>query len=98
PRDLHSFPTRRSSDLVPRPQNLAVELARRGQVVELCPTRDDLDPVRQPCPPSRPHGWHEVNIVGAAVVRQPKVEPAPDLRNESRSEEHTSELQSRENL
>src|SRR5690606_41452733 len=58
--DLHSFPTRRSSDL---------------WLIDDCPTACALPPVMPPVTTGAPH-----------VYRVP------------RSEEHTSELQSRENL
>src|SRR5207302_8920598 len=59
-RDLHSFPTRRSSDLRSR---WALQARSRQPISSRCW--------------SRPTGWHATK---------------------SRSEEHTSELQSRENL
>src|SRR5690606_42100110 len=68
-RDLHSFPTRRSSDLAS--WKFAAPLAR---AVPLPAT-------------SRRHGWST----------NPPPSPA-DCALNSRSEEHTSELQSRENL
>src|SRR5690606_41702657 len=80
PRDLHSFPTRRSSDL-----------HWRGQ------QRQRLAP-----PAAADQPGHEVGA-GIAVV-QGVVEVEHDqpaagrVRLRPRSEEHTSELQSRENL
>src|SRR5690606_41328773 len=82
-RALHSFPTRRSSDL---------EAARR-------------DPVRQARPAGRaPHGQRravdrrgsarETGRGLSASAHHPRLARAV----EARSEEHTSELQSRENL
>src|SRR5690606_41996330 len=61
-RDLHSFPTRRSSDLTGDSRQLGEDPTRHAQ-----PAHDDLSPVFPP----------EAGF---------------------RSEEHTSELQSRENL
>src|SRR5690606_41681423 len=76
PRDLHSFPTRRSSDLV-------VELIReRYESVEI---------VRAAFP----------RIAVAAFprrLRQTLPEFIEMARSPVRSEEHTSELQSRENI
>src|SRR5690606_41723352 len=60
-RDLHSFPTRRSSDLV-----AARQLRRRGRGIRLRP--------------------------------RPRWPTHAAVRPATRSEEHTSELQSRENL
>src|SRR5690606_41617352 len=79
PRALHSFPTRRSSDLLPgREHRLDVLSA----VLEV-----EGDVVARPDPAVR------------QVVRQ-AVGPLLELRVGAplRSEEHTSELQSRENL
>src|SRR5690606_41324328 len=80
-RDLHSFPTRRSSDLRETSREFPPPARRRAP-------RDARAPRwrRRPRPP--PVGW-----------------PAPRGglhgpwdRSDPRSEEHTSELQSRENL
>src|SRR5690606_42121381 len=81
PPPLHSFPTRRSSDLT-----------------------------RRAAPPAQPDQllWHVPDDLDAVVLRHrtkpadtlPKPGPAgiPVQRLVGRSEEHTSELQSRENL
>src|SRR5207302_11445511 len=76
--DLHSFPTRRSSDLrLFAPEDLRLESAEDGEEREGSPERDlDADDVALYL------GRHE---------RAPRGEVG-------RSEEHTSELQSRENL
>src|SRR5690606_42049117 len=90
-RDLHSFPTRRSSDLggIGRrgiggsPATLAVPSAA-GEVV--LPERMVLWPHMVPVAP-----MHQVR--GSRTGGQPF-----DVGVDIRSEEHTSELQSRENL
>src|SRR5690606_41316421 len=71
--DLHSFPTRRSSDLL----SLATSLLRRYRML----TPADLD----------------FHLVEAAQRILPEVSDGPGAWV-VRSEEHTSELQSRENL
>src|SRR5690606_41290931 len=87
-RALHSFPTRRSSDLALRSQSIVAPVpepsrpfprsspARAGCGGHACPPRALVDTDRFPRPAAC---W-----------------PRPSQR--SRSEEHTSELQSRENL
>src|SRR5690606_39867822 len=78
PRDLHSFPTRRSSDL-PSPAP-----APRGR--------------RSPTPSRRPARWRP-STRRPAPTPGPSAPPPPAVpRRRGRSEEHTSELQSRENL
>src|SRR5690606_40275590 len=72
--DLHSFPTRRSSDLSAAP-----------------PTWSRKSPPR---PASRAPAWNRSPPPSASWRRPPRPTP-PRPR---RSEEHTSELQSRENL
>src|SRR5207302_2337516 len=67
PRDLHSFPTRRSSDLFER--------AEVGPQAEVAPVGDAEDVSRR----------------RLSVLSEEDLAPC-------RSEEHTSELQSRENL
>src|SRR5690606_39712043 len=89
PRSLHAFPTRRSSDLVcgQRPNEGTAAPEAPGTAVE-------------------PDGWKEpkdmTTIIqrrardvhaGDVIIRDPGVHVAC-----TRSEEHTSELQSRENL
>src|SRR5690606_41732135 len=81
-RDLHSFPTRRSSDLPGRPP----------------PPPPTTRPRRcrgwpPPAPaPRRPRRWR------SAPGRRTPPGPPPPRAARHRSEEHTSELQSRENL
>src|SRR5690606_40623197 len=85
PRDLHSFPTRRSSDLA-----LILMTARRlGEGERL---------VRA----GKWEGWHPVQMLGTHVSGKTvgilgfgRIGKAIARR---RSEEHTSELQSRENI
>src|SRR5690606_40413587 len=87
PRHLHSFPTRRSSDLPDRDA-----LQRRGRAcaarrAEGC-ARDDRRSAGS---------LHDSSERRAAAT---SAEAAHDIESEraDRSEEHTSELQSRENL
>src|SRR5947209_15916283 len=79
-RDLHSFPTRRSSDLWREAVNIAMESGAR----ELVLFHHDPDH-NDPCID---------NIVQEARNYYPKVRAA----SKGRSEEHTSELQSRQYL
>src|SRR5690349_23498497 len=76
--DLHSFPTRRSSDL------------RRRLPRQHADRRARLDERRQRQPPARAdrRGVRPADAEAAAVLRRPA----------ARSEEHTSELQSRRDL
>src|SRR5690606_40959145 len=86
PRDLHSFPTRRSSDLATAVVlsfascksdsglKVVVEKAEKRTIVETVPATGQIYP-------------------------EVEVKISPDISGEVvRSEEHTSELQSRENL
>src|SRR5690606_41589817 len=80
-RNLHPFPTRRSSDL-PKPPVAAkiphrIEQLGRVRVDEYAWMKDE--------------GWQQ-------VLRDPKALRADIRAHLERSEEHTSELQSRENL
>src|SRR5690606_40731107 len=72
---LHSFPTRRSSDLHPA----AVLLSDRIHFAE---TR---------------HGIARIDLVQTAAALDQRA-ATTDIAQDPRSEEHTSELQSRENL
>src|SRR5690606_41401731 len=75
-RDLHSFPTRRSSDLT---------LTWKFRW--------------NPWAGSRRHRPASVPRAGSCRTMRPAGRsPAPALAKQARSEEHTSELQSRENL
>src|SRR5690606_41848293 len=84
-RALHSFPTRRSSDLSPFPPSglaLRVEADRRG-------LEQRVSMRRQLCLFITP-------LIGVVAACTGPIEPPDGLLD--RSEEHTSELQSRENL
>src|SRR5690606_40843168 len=91
---LHSFPTRRSSDLCCRRQFQAVGSAR----VYPCSDADALC-VRRGGGRLRASGCNGTLAPGADRAR-PSLAADVDvvIRIEARSEEHTSELQSRENL
>src|SRR5690606_40379692 len=91
--DLHSFPTRRSSDLVVviAVQTVLRPMLDRGIRPDFVTALD----------------YHEIStrfyegltredLEGITLVAEPKVNPA--VLDAFRSEEHTSELQSRENL
>src|SRR5690606_41939380 len=83
---LHSFPTRRSSDLAPAseagpPRADPAVLARR----KMLPRRG----VR---------GSTEAKLRMLQEFRESQPAPKEEKAKEERSEEHTSELQSRENL
>src|SRR5207253_9323008 len=91
-RALHSFPTRRSSDLVPPEQVL--EVARREGAIPYDVTGAEL-------------GHHQGKCSFEAIVTKYKIDdPAVRLLAQivhgadvaQRSEEHTSELQSRGHL
>src|SRR5690606_42116046 len=88
PPDLHSFPTRRSSDLAPLAVGVGVVPAqpRHGVVIEFGVgevVRVERGPLR-------------MARLAAAVLKRRRVAHA--RLDAGRSEEHTSELQSRENL
>src|SRR5690606_41927119 len=80
-RDLHSFPTRRSSDLEPTDS---------GWYVTSGP---DLPLVRQSGDVSC-----DCLVIGAGWMGLHAARRFAELNADARSEEHTSELQSRENL
>src|SRR5438874_8656123 len=73
PRDLHSFPTRRSSDLEPQLTLIEIRLNRQGR------------------------GEGKMSLTGKVVAEADGNTLALD-NYASRSEEHTSELQSRRDL
>src|SRR5690606_41732484 len=81
-RDLHSFPTRRSSDL---PPHRAPDRAGR----DACMPQRPAD-CSQPHPRTRQPAW--------LAPRTPELRQHRLRTQLLRSEEHTSELQSRENL
>src|SRR5439155_20556860 len=80
--DLHSFPTRRSSDLDPRDRGVAP--AGLDEVVE---RRLEVG-----------GGKHDLVDPVACQVVQDVVQAGPVHERKERSEEHTSELQSRGHL
>src|SRR5207302_9837912 len=85
-RALHSFPTRRSSDLVELAQQ------RRRRRLFAAPTHDLVQPQRRTLHAERMRvALRFVRVVGIGALHA----CAPRAM---RSEEHTSELQSRENL
>src|SRR5690606_41913801 len=88
PLALHSFPTRRSSDL-PRPLPLSIRAPLRTHLAHHETSRRHLD--------------HRASRSCHVSTKAPASSVRPTARGEApmaavRSEEHTSELQSRENL
>src|SRR5690606_41747436 len=95
PRDPHSFPTRRSSDL-----RIGEAFLRR---VRADADASRVTQVRAEGPGIRQlfKTLKEGGVVGILPDQQPKAGDgvfAPFFGRQARSEEHTSELQSRENL
>src|SRR5690606_41791370 len=95
PRDLHSFPTRRSSDLeadalgkLPPPLPELPEGATESDVEQVV-----WQQLRTCFDPEIP-----VNIVDLGLVYECVLSRSAEGGYRVRSEEHTSELQSRENL
>src|SRR5690606_41866859 len=93
PRTTHSFPTRRSSDLRAHGGGVPLGRLRSGNVVQTVP-------VARAHQPSGRDG-----VSGRVVVDAAEVIPVvtfslaiSPVSSPFRSEEHTSELQSRENL
>src|SRR5207302_8601194 len=95
-RDPHSFPTRRSSDLRNRVSVASVD-ATTGSLLlagrRVFPIVLSNGPPRDGNAPSGRNGLAEVRAAGVTFVRTGRAD-----WNAPRSEEHTSELQSRENL
>src|SRR5207248_11075723 len=91
PRALHSFPTRRSSDLPPAAGGGAA--AGRGRPISHGAARDARDP--RPLGPAPPAAGGAGSLWGGQRLAHPAAEggrgPAAGA---GRSEEHTSELQS----
>src|SRR5207247_5362994 len=93
PAAARSFPTRRSSDLsfLAAKTNLGVVYQEQGRLEMAIPQYREVirlspnDPVAH-------------SNLGCALAEQGKVEPAILQYKEARSEEHTSELQSRVDL
>src|SRR5690606_41381351 len=88
PRDSHSFPTRRSSDLIGKEPDDDGRIGTGRAAVARGAAGARVDP-RRACLP----GGHVAQHPVAAGVGQAAGKPGA-----ARSEEHTSELQSRENL
>src|SRR5690606_40976164 len=89
-RDLHSFPTRRSSDL----GRIGREREQRPSS-EMSSPRDILHSPLRASARGSTFGSTQIQCVADVLVSP----ASPDgLSVSSRSEEHTSELQSRENL
>src|SRR5690606_40281780 len=87
--DLHSFPTRRSSDLpriLPNWPMTIVSIKNWVEMVARFAPRAFLTPI------SRVRSLTETNIIFINAMEEPRMVMM------LRSEEHTSELQSRENL
>src|SRR5690606_41824539 len=84
-RHLHSFPTRRSSDLRPTSSQRYSKRWEQSPDGKQGPTRRRSRRVRLPATSYFVHSW-------------PSRPSAAPSMFEARSEEHTSELQSRENL
>src|SRR5690606_39562941 len=88
PRDLHSFPTRRSSDLVlvrhPQAQCGLPPLSAEGRLLLIGEVPIEVVVAELLRPPVRLVAGVDLFRIGEALIE--------------RSEEHTSELQSRENL
>src|SRR5439155_25174456 len=83
-RDLHSFPTRRSSDLSPYTGKTDRETCTRGGLAVVVADDTRVEPARER---ERTHG--DIRLVLTITGK-----PTPCAR----SEEHTSELQSRGHL
>src|SRR5690606_42032797 len=89
PPDLHSFPTRRSSDLPKSHYAFTDQILVASTGAPTYTGDADRSPVLIPVPQAMMETGAEaaVGILGALAAR-----------DQGRSEEHTSELQSRENL
>src|SRR5690606_40863673 len=97
PPALHSFPTRRSSDLILEREALCYRLRNRNRVFRARDARLHLEECKQVLQVHRllecvrgagKNALHEIAAPREACREE----------GERRSEEHTSELQSRENL
>src|SRR5690606_42160255 len=85
-RDLHSFPTRRSSDLAGEDLGFVAVLGQQGDGLVGRPGPDVVERGGDHC------------CTATFVPPPPAFAAARTARTMLRSEEHTSELQSRENL
>src|SRR5690606_42123016 len=96
-RDLHAVPTRRSSDRPARRRNAGLYWPQRRRQIN-----HDQDADRYPAPQpgsGQRAGLH--TVAAATTARLPhrlRLWPEATALVSPRSEEHTSELQSRENL
>src|SRR5690606_40854601 len=93
-RELHYYPTRRSSDL--NPENITIDPIIRTDIncVQTSPELITITPVeeeRRVCTTVQPES---IGVAKVTRVETSCMTTKPELR----SEEHTSELQSRENL
>src|SRR5690606_41627725 len=97
-RHLHSFPTRRSSDL----KRLSDPTGDKYTTVKVLTKDADLTNTRKNSDKIRPlDTWSEDNGLSLVKLEPPKMLDLNRIKiryAEERSEEHTSELQSRENL
>src|SRR5690606_41752309 len=90
---LHSFPTRRSSDL----RHSVLEDYGRMEGYTFYPDTADLEPFPSTAKRLEAFRTHALTLSLASV--RDMLKDSPQFRIEDvRSEEHTSELQSRENL
>src|SRR5690606_40767927 len=96
-RELHSFPTRRSSDLETiRVPDIG---SGEGEVIELfVKVGDRIEADQSILTLESDKASMEIPAPKAGVVKSLKVKMGDKLKEGDRSEEHTSELQSRENL
>src|SRR5207247_8928552 len=90
--DPHSFPTRRSSDLDRQMRDKILGFNAHLRVQEEAPMRD-WEPLMRIVAADP-----EVKAVTPYVIGRVMVQTEPDQGNPLRSEEHTSELQSRVDL
>src|SRR5207302_11147740 len=92
------LPTRRSSDLLRHPERQhELPRVRRAPGQALRPDRD-RQPRRQSLPELPARDPDRAVVAGADTTTRPAGERSRGDRRAARSEEHTSELQSRENL
>src|SRR5690606_41525439 len=92
--DSHSFPTRRSSDLVADLLYFKIEkdIPKDGKVTDIVSSSSPIlvQVAKEPISSKGPRLSAEITLAGRYLVLVPF--------SDKRSEEHTSELQSRENL
>src|SRR5690606_41767421 len=95
-RDHHSIPTRRSSDLPSSTLYLSLPLARAVTFI-LAPEALDTTAISWPLETCSPSATSHLSRINLSTM--PAVHPGTGIiLTSARSEEHTSELQSRENL